>query len=161
MNKTVETIETERLFLRGITEEDTAEIVAWRSAPDVYRFFKSPHKITAEEHLKWYRENYLHNELRYDWICIEKDTEQKIGVFGLMRKGATAEVNYLLCSAAMHKGYATEAIQRIIRFSADVWDIHRIIAEIHKDNEASIALVKRMGFSLQSDNGFVIYSIET
>jgi len=160
INKKVNPIETERLFLKGITEEDAVEIVTWRSDPEVYKYFKNPHKITVQEHLRWYHGNYLYDDSRYDWVCIEKDTGQKIGVFGLIRKDTVAEVNYLLCPEAQHKGYAAEGINGLIRFAKDVWDIHQFIAEIHKDNEASISLAKKLGFRLQNDEAFAIYLIE-
>lgn len=160
LGKIINTIETERLLLRGITEDDAAEIVEWRTDPAVYKYFKNPHKITIEEHLKWYYESYLFDDTRFDWLCTEKDTGEKIGVFGLIRKGNIAEVNYLLSPSAQHKGYAAEGIQRLIQFSVEVWDIHQIIAEIHKDNKASIALVERLGFSRKSDGEFVVYLIE-
>lgn len=161
MAKIVDVIETERLFFRGIIEEDAREIVAWRSDFDVYKYFKNPHKITIEEHLNWYQQNYLHNSNRFDWICIEKVSGQKIGVFGLIRNEVKAEVNYLLTVDAQHKGYAAEGIMRLVQYAADVWNIHQVIAEIHRNNEPSIAVVKKLGFKVKrTDGDYVIYSFE-
>ena len=161
MASKAESLQTERLFFEGISDNDTEDIVRWRSDPDVYKYFKSPHMITVDEHLNWYKNTYLYNEDRIDWICIEKKSAKKIGVFGLIREREYAEVNYLLDSDARHKGYATEAISELVNYAKETWTVRRVIAEIHKDNEPSVSVVKKLGFSLQETEGdFVIYGIE-
>lgn len=161
MAKTVPAIQTDRLFLRGIEAADAETIVRWRSAPDVYQYLKSPHAITLEEHLHWFHNQYLFNENRCDWMCMEKETGNQVGVFGLIRSGKKAEVNYLLAPEAQHKGYATEVIKRLIAFSVDVWGTSQAIAEIHKDNAPSVCLAHRVGFRLISEkSGFLVFGTE-
>jgi len=160
MARNLDKIQTERLTLRGINETDALEIVEWRSDPKVYKYFKFPHKITVKEHFYWYNNSYLYNENRFDWMCIEKTSGKKIGVFGLVRDENICEVNYLLAPDAQHKGYACESISSIIQYARDKWHTNQIIAEIHKDNTPSIALVKKLGFKLKSVNGdYVKYNI--
>jgi len=160
MAKNLEIIETERLLFRGINESDAEIIVKWRSAPDVYKYFKFPHKITIDEHLNWYFNKYLTNENRFDWICIEKNSGQRIGVFGLYKDNEKAEINYLLAPEAQHKGYATEAIMRLIQYSGEVWSIKSVIAEIHKNNRSSVSVVNRADFQFQKISGdFLVYEL--
>ncbi len=157
----VKTIQTDRLLFRGIDETDAKEIVLWRSDPKVYQYFKSPHKITLEEHLNWYNNSYLHNDNRYDWICVEKESLKKIGVFGLTKQNDIAEISYLLSSEAQHKGFASEGIIRLVRHAAETWDIKMVIAEIHINNLPSIAVVQKLGFCMISESeDFSIYGIE-
>ena len=157
----VETIQSENLIFRGINETDTEKIVLWRSNPEVYKFFKSPHKLTVDEHLNWYNNSYLQNNHRYDWICIERESGEKIGVFGLVNENGYAEINYLLAPDAQHKGFAKEGITRLILYAFDTLKVNRVIAEIHKDNIPSITVIKKLGFKLVSDvENFVIYEIE-
>ena len=161
MAKNVAELESERLILRGITEDDAPEIVEWRSDPEAYKFFRSPHRITMDEHLSWYRNNYLSNNNRFDWICVDKSSGRKIGVFGAVRDGNTAEVNYLLAPYAQHKGYASEAVKMVIEYVRSEFHIKRVVAEIHRDNAPSIALAERTGFTLESESGdFLLYSSE-
>lgn len=161
MARNLEQIQTERLILRGINETDAADIVEWRSDPNVYKYFKSPHQITLEEHLNWYWNRYLANENRFDWICVEKKSGNHIGVFGLYRKIETVEINYLLAVEGQHKGYAIEAIRSLIGYAKKKWNCKQVVAEIHKNNLASIAVVKRLEFKEVSLNGsFIIYRKE-
>ena len=158
MVKNSEIIQTERLILREINETDAIEIVKWRSDPDVYKFFKSPHEITLEEHLKWYNDNYCLNKNRFDWICIEKKTGEKIGVFGLSFDNDVVEISYLLDRNAQHKGYAREIISCLSIYAFEKKEVYSIIAEIHKDNGASIRFIQGLGFTFLKCNGdFVIY----
>ena len=161
MASNLDEIKTERLSFRGIHESDADAIVKWRSDPDVYQYFKSPHQITTEEHLTWYHNSYLSNQNRFDWICIEKASNAKIGVFGLAREGNLAEVNYLLALEAQHKGYASEGIMALVRYASDKWNTKMVVAEIHQENLPSINVVKKLGFHIVKCNGeFVIYGIE-
>ena len=66
----VDEFDSERVHFMGINETDAPEIVEWRSDSGVYRFFRAAHRITLDEHLSWYRNNYLTNESRYDWMQI-------------------------------------------------------------------------------------------
>lgn len=161
MAKILDIIETERLMLRGIDEADAETIVLLRSAPDVYKFFKSPHQITIEEHLNWYRNRYLLDDNRFDWVCIEKQSGERIGVFGLNRDADIAEINYLLAPDAQHKGYALEAIRRLVDYASKNLGSKQVVAEIHKENKPSIVLIEKLGFILLSKSEpFVIYGIE-
>ncbi|MBR1423118.1 MAG: GNAT family N-acetyltransferase [Ruminococcus sp.] len=161
MARHVKRIETNRLVLRGINENDTEKIVEWRSDPKVYMYFKAPHRISIKEHLNWFHSVYLENDNRFDWICIEKDSGKRIGVFGLYREEMTAEVNYILAPEARHKGYATESIKCLVDFASKNWNCKYIIAEIHQDNKSSIALVEKLGYKIISCNGsFIVYRIE-
>lgn len=161
MARDLDIIQTERLILRGINETDAIKIVEWRSNPEVYRFFKAPHKITVREHVAWYHNSYLSNENRFDWMCIEQSSGKRIGVFGLARDEDLCEVNYLLAPEAQHKGFAAEAIKSLMNYAAKNWGIRHVVAEIHKNNQQSIALVLKLGFKIISQNDpFAVYGIE-
>ena len=152
--------QTERLILREIEAGDAKEIVAFRGDPDVFRFFKNPHRITEEEHLNWFENSYLSDDERVDFICIRKDTDEKIGVFGFVRTGDSAEVNYLLSKEAQHKGYASEALKGLMKYVSSC-GIRKFTAEIHKENGPSLMLAERLGFKPFSEKvNFVTYELE-
>lgn len=161
MCKDIDSFETDRLSFRGISLADADLIIKLRSDPEVYRFFKSPHKISFDEHINWYYNCYLSSNKRFDWICIEKSTGTRIGVFGIFIEDGKAEVNYILSPESQHNGYAYEGLNALLQYSIDKWSVHEIIAEIHKENTASISLVKKIGFDLISSNGlFTVYGYE-
>ena len=153
---------TDRLVLSDITEDDASAIVKWRSDPDIYKYFVSPHKITLEEHLNWYRTKYVYDKNRFDWIAFSG--EGPIGIFGLKRKSEssdTAEVSYILSPKHYGKGYAGEAVERLIEFCKKEWKCRKVMAEIHRDNIMSVRFIKRLSFVLECAEGdFVRYGKE-
>ena len=153
-------LNTERLKLTEITEKDAADIVEWRSDPNVYRYFVSPHRITLEEHLDWFRNRYIYDEDRLDWIASYNN--EPIGVFGIKRdhpSSDSAEISYILSPVFYGKGFAGEAVKEIIQFCKKEWKCCKATAEIHKENAASIHFIERLGFVKESENDpFVIYS---
>lgn len=153
-DNSVKDIMTERLLLQEITEKDTEQIVQWRAEPDVYRFFRFPHAITEEEHLKWFHKIYLPDKNQISFMLIEKKSNKQIGVVGVKRIGSdSAEASYLLDKTAQGKGYASEAVQRITEFLKEYWGCKKVIAEIHKGNHASIKMIQKLGFQKKFSHG--------
>lgn len=148
--KSVPTIKTQRLSLRGIEEQDTEAIVKMRSNPDVFRYFLSPHKITTDEHLAWFQSSYIADINRYDWIAIN-ELSKVIGLFGVKRiEDTSTELSYLLDIGQCGKGYATEAVNAILQFCISEWHVKVAVANVHKDNESSIKFIERLGFSVKN-----------
>ena len=153
MKKEVPRLETERLFLDDITEEDTDLIVKWRSDPLVYRFFADPHRLTAEEHLNWYQNSYIFNTDRFDYMARVRDTGKEAVIFGIKRiDDISAEVSYILAPEEQGKGYASEAVARLLSFISVEWHCRRALAEIHKDNLRSLMFAEKSGFAITSAN---------
>lgn len=151
-----------RILLREIESDDAQYIVKWRSVPEVYQFFRSAHEITLQEHLKWYNTKYLNDNDRKDFIAEEAETGNRIGIFGIKKlnecEGRCAEVSYLLIPEAQKKGYGEEAVLILIWLAKEKWAVSKVIAEIHEENSASIALAKRLGFVRKEQSGrFVVY----
>ncbi len=156
--KEVPVLQTARLTLRGISEEDTYAIVALRTDPNVYKFFVSPHQITVEEHLEWFRNNYIFNDDRIDWIAFGA-CNNLAGIFGVKREtkdSKEAEVSYILSPEKYGKGYASEAVKRLIQFCREEWKVNYVTAEIHENNADSIRFAESLGFKQEEKKRFFI-----
>jgi ribosomal-protein-alanine N-acetyltransferase len=160
MKKTY-TLTTERLKLREIRAEDAEIIVRLRSDPEIYQCFLSPHKLTLEEHMRWYTTQYVFDEDRYDWIG-EDCLGNAVGVFGAKRlSAAEGEVSYLLDPRYIGMGYAHEAVERIMDFCAESWNVRRVAAVIHKENVKSVLFAEKLGFKISKQSGdFRVYQKE-
>ena len=150
-------MESERLSFREISAEDAEIIVRWRSDYNVYKYFLSRHKITLDEHLNWYKNIYLKNSDREDYIAEIKLLNKPVGVFGLVFcDDKTVEINYLLDKKYQGKGYASEAVKYLICYSKKLRGCKRVVAEVHKDNISSIKLVKKLGFAESNIEGNIV-----
>lgn len=60
----------------------------------------------------------------------------------------TVEIGWVLAREFTGKGLATEAVRAMLGFAFDEVGANFVIAEIHNENRASIALAERLGFAL-------------
>jgi RimJ/RimL family protein N-acetyltransferase len=58
-----------------------------------------------------------------------------------------AKLGYAIKASEWGKGYATEAARLLLDFAFGPLGLHRVSAAIGPDNDASIALVKRLGLT--------------
>jgi len=158
------TIQTSRLLLRAIRSQDAERIVELRNNEEVYKFFKNPHKITVEGHLRWYEDRYKQDETRYDFvILLPENPEEVIGTCGISELDIdkkSMEVSYLLDDKFQGKGYAAEAVTALIHMAKSKWNIAEVHAVIHKENKQSIHFGEKLGFELyDSEEPFFWYKI--
>jgi ribosomal-protein-alanine N-acetyltransferase len=71
--------------------------------------------------------------------------------FGRLGLGGVraAKLGYAIKASEWGKGYATEAARLLLDFAFGPLALHRVSAAIGPDNDASIALVKRLGFTYE------------
>lgn len=157
-------IKTERLWLREIDESDADTIVRFRSDPEVYRYFTSPHRLTADGHRKWYWGSYVGNPGRTDWIALDDENGHIVGIFGAeilgeySSQGYSVGLNYITNPDDYGKGYASEAVCGVMQYCISNLPVERFLAKIHADNIKSSHFIIKIGFSLAERQGdFQIY----
>ena len=156
MNIHAPQLKTRRLVLNEIQETDAELIVKWRSNPKVYKYFFSPHSVTIEEHLEWYRQSYMFDSNRFDFMASLKENNVPIGVFGIRKIEAdvhSAEVSYIVDPQMQGKGYATEAIIVLHNYIKEMWHCKTAVAGIHKNNLRSIKFAENLGYKCIEKEG--------
>ena len=135
-------IETERLRLRRLTRADIPALVAYRSDERVAAL-QSWSTMTLDE------AEALVAEQGGEWLQIGialKENDALIGDIGVRVDGDAAEIGFSLAPDAQNRGYATEACRAV--FARLFAEVQRIEAVIDARNTAAIALVTRLGMSL-------------
>ena len=160
MNKN-DCFQSERLRYAGITEKDAESIVKWRSDSEIISFFRIPVPTNLSSHLEWFHNSYLSNDKRFDFIITDKATGVKIGTVGINAIDYTersCEISYMIAERDFRrKGLASEAVSAMIGKISEE-GICTFFAEIHRENLASIYMIKKMGFRHCSQkNDFVIF----
>lgn len=145
------TLETERLLLRKLKQEDKDDIFEIRSNPEVMKYMARPLARTIEDataHLNKVLTN-LHNNTGIDWGLEEKKSGKLIGTIAFWRidlENHRAELGYILNEKFQQKGLMTEALTAIIDFGFDQLNIHSIEANIDPLNTASAKLLEKAKF---------------
>ncbi|KRF62627.1 acetyltransferase [Bacillus sp. Soil768D1] len=144
-------LETERLILREITKEDAEGIFACFSNENVTRYYgqETLENIEeAEKFVDFFSNNY--NEKRgIRWGIEKRETKGIIGTIGFnawLPKHKRAEIGYEIHPEQWGKGYASEAVSRVLTYGFDVMNLTRIGAVVFLNNEASNKLLTNIGF---------------
>jgi len=150
------TLETDRLQLVEITQKYAQSLFEIFSLDEVTKYYGSETFTRIEEANKLieiFQKNY-YEKRAYRWGIILKENNQLIGTTGLnglQLKNKKAEIGYELHPYYWRKGYATEAIIEVLRYSFGELELNRIGAVVYIENKASFNLLKGLGFSKEGE----------
>ena len=148
-------LETERLTLRGHTEEDFSEYAEMWGDPRVTRHVGG-RPFTSEE--CWHRllrgVGHWHVLGFGYWVLREKRSTRFVGEVGfadLRREidpplGATPEMGWVLSPWSHGQGFATEAIAPVLAWANRQWGERRLVCMIDPDNAPSLRVAAKVGF---------------
>ncbi|WP_304196340.1 GNAT family N-acetyltransferase [Flavobacterium alvei] len=144
-------LETERLLLRRVVNEDVEQIFALRSDKEVMKYIPRPLVKTNEDalaHIAMIDEKIDNNE-GVNWAITLKNNDKLIGIIGLYRikpEHFRAEIGYMLLPEYHGKGIVSEAINEVVKYGFDVIKLHSIEAIIDPENFASEKVLQKNGF---------------
>ena len=144
------TLETERLILRRIAMRDAKDIFAYSKDAEVARHVLwSAQKDVSEarDYCRFMMKRYR-SDLPSSWGIIQKQTNQLVGTIGYMdysEDNASVEVGYSLARRRWNRGYMTEALAEVLRFSFEELGVHRVEAQHEVENAASGAVMRKCG----------------
>lgn len=144
-------LETERLRLREITMKDADGIFACFSNKDVTRYYgqETLERIEQAEAFVDFFANSFKEKRGIRWGIEIKGTEGIIGTIGFNAwspKHRRTEIGYEIHPNHWRKGYASEAVLKVIQYGFDELHLTRIGAVVFIDNEASNQLLYKLGF---------------
>jgi ribosomal-protein-alanine N-acetyltransferase len=150
-------IETPRLLLNRLTTDDREPLFAIFSDPQIIEHYDVERFKTIDEadRLIAYFDARFDSNTGIRWAIRDKSSGKFLGTCGFTNWNEfdhSAVVGYELSKENWGKGYATEAVGRIINFIfAENFHfyVHRVEALILPSNKPSETLVKSLGFSLE------------
>lgn len=145
------TLNTYRLMLRELTEEDALDILNCFSNPDVLRFYgQSP--LSNQNQVKQIIRNFSMNyeeKRSIKWGIAVKGEAGIIGTIGFQewsQEHKRADISYALVPEQWGKGYAIEAVNKVLSYGFHDLNLTRIGAMVFTENESSIKLLEKLGF---------------
>lgn len=149
----IPTLVTERLTLRAFTPDDLGDYLRMVRDPEVQRHLGGglvdlPNGKHAANWLRNINGRLLQSRTVFTW-CVERAEDRafvgRIDLGGFERKAA-AELSYYLAREAWGRGYATEAVRRVVAFGLDTLGLRRIQAAVLPENPASLRVLEKAGF---------------
>lgn len=147
---------TARLVLRRVSEADIPALVKAHTDPDINRFIERD----EPDGVQWVR-NMVDEMLAkepgdagpsggwYQYVIAARESGQYVGDIGVCFHSPhrrQAEIGYRLLPEFQGRGYAREALARLVTHLFADHGLHRLVAFIATDNAPSIALVEYLGF---------------
>lgn len=145
------TINTPRLSLRWISEDDVDAFYAIYSNPEVMRYWSTPpvpNRDAASKLISEIHEGFKRRELLKWGIALRTDNTL-IGSVTLFHPEFThrrAEIGYALGRTHWGNGYMQETLKAVLVYAFEVLGFHRIEADVDPRNAASIRTLERLGF---------------
>jgi len=149
-----ERLETARLLLRPLTDDDAHALYAIFGDPQVMRYWSGPAWTSPAQARKLVAADAEGRAARTHarWGIVRRADGALIGHCTLFNRSDVcrrAEIGYALAAAAQGRGCMHEALSALI---ADAWqrlDLNRIEADIDPRNTGSARTLERLGFRLE------------
>jgi RimJ/RimL family protein N-acetyltransferase len=144
-------LESPRLLLRSIRDDDADAIYAVFSDPQVMRYWSTPPLPDMQAALDLITEIHAANErgVMLKWGAALRDSNTVIGtvtLFNLDLSNGRGELGYALGRKHWGKGYMHEALQRLLTHAFDELNLRRLEADVDPRNTPSIKTLERLGF---------------
>ena len=142
-------IEGERVLLRRMCREDTADVVRMRAEPEVQAQLFSERPPTIEEHLRWLADMEARGD-RHEFMIVERASGRSVGTIGLSRidlVNRRAEYGVLIGEpGARGKGLAAEASRLLLGYAFGTLGLRRVYLHVFARNTDALRLYRRVGF---------------
>lgn len=146
------TLETDRLLLRELVATDAPALFAIHGDAQAMRWYGADPMIDVRQAQRLIAIFASWREMPNPgvrWGIQSKSDARLIGSCGLFkwnRGWQTCSVGYELASSARGTGLMTEALAAALDWGFKTMALHRIEAQIHPDNLASLKLARGLGF---------------
>jgi ribosomal-protein-alanine N-acetyltransferase len=148
-------IETDRLLLRDLREDDLDALAAIWTDPDVTRYMGGPRDPARIRDM-------LAEDLPADppdpfnlWPVIEKATGRIVGHCGLLEKEVDGQdevdLTYVFARSAWGQGYATEIATALRDYAFADLGLARLVAVIDHENTGSQRVALKVGMRYEKD----------
>lgn len=163
--------ETKRLVLRELDSSDAAFILRLVNEPSWLRYIGDKGVRTLQDAKNYIRSGPvdMYRRLGFGlWLMELKPGMEPVGICGLLKRDALDEVDigFALLPGYWRKGYTFEAATATLKHAKNRLALKRVLAITAPDNQASCAVLEKLGFELEKlvqltpdDDELRLYSI--
>lgn len=150
-----ETIETERLVLRPLTDEDAESVFEYCSDPEVSKFTTWMSHKTLEDSkalIAYAKQNYQRSIPEPYAMTLKGQPRTVVGTVGwfwVSQSHKNIEIAYALSRSLWGQGLAYEASNAVIKSALKDHDIHRISSRCIAENVASARVMEKLGMKAE------------
>lgn len=153
-------LETERLRIRRFEKKDADALFEFLSDRESC-YLDGGYEPYTEKNDDYYdmMSKFAEEETRY--VIVRKDTEDVIGMIHLMecndRAVEVMEIGYIMNPSKRRCGYATEAVEVMLRYLLQELHLDMVIAGVLEDNKISLKMIENLGFVYEGRKRKALY----
>jgi len=145
-------LERKHVRIRQIEEEDLPKLRDWRNSLYIRAYTREYYPLSMLNQNKWLS-SLLTDKTNIMFAIEKKEDKEIIGCCGLTYinwKEGNGEVSiYIGEQKWQEKGYATDALQLLLKYGFCELRLHRVYAIIFEYNEASVKFFEKNRFTLE------------
>ena len=151
---TLPQLDSARVRLRSVSEDDTDAIFAVFSNPAAMRYWSHEpfaDRARASAYIAEIHAGFARNDL-FQWGIERVDRDGLIGtctLVGIDWMHRRCSLGYVLHPSCWGQGLAGEAASLALKYALGTLKLHRVEADVDPRNQASRQLLGRLGFSLE------------
>jgi [ribosomal protein S5]-alanine N-acetyltransferase len=145
-------LETQRLGLRALQQEDAPEIFELRSSKQVNQYLDRKPAQSMEEALGFIDkiQSGIRNNKAIFWAIHQKEEKKLVGtvlLWNISLADAKAELGYELLPAFQGRGFIQEAVRAVLRYGFEKLNLRIIEAFTWPVNKASLRVLEKFHFT--------------
>lgn len=147
-------LETERLTLRRLTEDDAEFMLGLLNEPSFHQYIGDRGVRTVEEARAYLRNGAIASYERFGfglWLVRRKEDDAALGICGLLKRDTLPDVDigFAFRPAYWSQGYAEESAAAVLGYGKTAFALSRVVAIVQADNASSIRLLDKLGFRFE------------
>jgi ribosomal-protein-alanine N-acetyltransferase len=147
-------LESARLVLREFNLDDADFVLELLNEPAFVRFIGDKGVRTRADACEYLQKGPLDSYRRFGfglYLASLRADGTPIGMCGLLKREGLADIDvgFALRSRYWSRGYAVEAAAAVLDYGRRILRLGRIVAIANPDNEASIAVLERIGLRFE------------
>ena len=146
------TLETERLILRPLSLDDLDDLYKWAGDERVNKYMIYPLYKSKEDGLEWLETVNVDSDKK-DFGFVFKETGTLIGSGGIYYKPEANlwSIGYNISYDYWNKGLVTEAMEKIISWARENYEVREIAGTFAVGNDSSRRVMEKLGMTFAYD----------
>ena len=147
-------LQTDRLVIRQLTDDDAPFILTLLNEPSFLRYIGDKEVRNLEDAKQYIRTGPVASYEQHSFgLCLVqlKDSHTPIGICGLLQRDELPDhdIGFAFLPDFWNKGFAFEAATAVLQDARERLKLTRILAIVNPDNEPSIKLLQKLGMSFE------------
>jgi RimJ/RimL family protein N-acetyltransferase len=147
-------LNTDRMTLRELIEEDAGFILKLLNEPSFLQFIGDRGVRTIADTRSYLLNGPINSYRQFGfglYLVELKDRKIPIGICGLVKRAGLedADIGFAFLPDFWSKGYAFESAAAVLADARDVFGLNRVVAIVSPENERSIRVLIKLGFSFE------------